>query len=98
MGEFTQADCAGLPLSCTIFNGPRVEGGGAVNPAPARSLCAAAPPRRLVYGRGGNWGAHKRDEKVAEIYKAAPDRREKEKIKPESIKQAPITRGTLRDQ
>lgn len=34
---------------------------------------------------------HKHDEKVAEIYKASPDSPEKEKIKPESIKQAPIT-------
>lgn len=30
-----------------------VEGGGAVNPAPASALRATVPLRRLVYGGGG---------------------------------------------
>lgn len=76
------------PLTSFLFNDPHVEGGGgAVNPV---LYPPSAVPRRskCVYGQ---WRVHKHDEKVAEIYRASPDSQEKEKIKPESIKQAPIT-------
>lgn len=70
------------PLTSFLFNSPHVEGGGgAVNPVPC--LRSVEPRLRVLKS------AH--DEKVAEIYKASPGSQEKEKIKPESIKQAPIT-------
>lgn len=55
--------------------------GVAVNPV---SCLRSVEPRLRVLK-----SAH--DEKVAEIYKASPGSQEKEKIKLESIKRAPIT-------